>query len=160
LTVSKGGICSIPNGSPRTTGALTRLQSARLRSGCGLPRFSVDVMRANQPIIEFLSAFGEKNGQRCSDRTGLANSAEALDCSYSWHGQFGPFVREPQFDPFSAHARGSSRDRAGILRDQSPAWPYEGELDVADRQRLRPTGMTQSYVVSGPGGDLYGCAHP
>ncbi len=64
----------------------------------GLPRCA--------PILEFLKAFGEEErGNASSDRTGLADGAEAVDCSYPWHAQFGPFARETELHPHSTHTR-------------------------------------------------------
>src|SRR2546429_9991752 len=66
----------------------------------------------------------------------MADGTEALDCFNPWHAQSGSPAREPGSDSRSSDARGTARDRGGLLSDHHPRWPHECASDVADWQGL------------------------
>jgi aryl-alcohol dehydrogenase-like predicted oxidoreductase len=102
------------------------------------PCFSAEVMRANQPILDFLKAFGEKKGAtRAQIALAWPACAKVLDRLHPRHDQAGPRAREPQLDQRQPHAGRLARDRGGHDQDHRPRWSHGRQADGSDRQGLK-----------------------
>ena len=111
------------------------------------PRFSPEVMKANQPILDFLQGLRREEGRHTrAGRAGLAGGAKALDRLHPRHDQSGPLAREPRLDQRRPHAGGPARDRGGHGQDHRPRWSHGRQADGPDRQGLKPAGLTPPSV--------------
>ena len=92
----------------------------------GFPRFSPENLAANTPAVDVLKRFAhKKNATPAADRPRMASGSEAVDRPDPGHAQPGSPQREPGSREHSPDAGGPSRDRSGLLSDQSTRWPYE-----------------------------------
>ena len=98
--------------------AETKFDSTDFRNT--VPRFSADNRKANQALVDVITAFAEKKqGHARANRACLAAREEALDCSYSRNDEAFAARGEPRWSRRRAHGRGCAGPRRRFLQDQA-----------------------------------------